>query len=62
MKVNEVLSQLESMPAEADVYFWITSNGKRCLCTPKEFFLAPDGDKVGMNTQIIIAMNDEVEK
>lgn len=62
MKVNEVLSQLENMPAEADVYFWTAANGKRYLCTPGGFYFTPDGDKVGMSIQIIIAMDDEVSE
>ncbi|UZN38221.1 hypothetical protein MZO31_10835 [Enterococcus faecium] len=59
MKVNEALEILESMPAEAMLYFWVISNGKKCLMTPKEFKLNPDGDGIGIESEIVIAMDEE---
>lgn len=59
MKVNEALELLESMPAEAMLYFWVISNEKKCLMTPKEFKLNPDRDGVGIESEIVIAMDVE---
>ncbi len=55
MKVNEALEMLENMPAEAMLYFWVISNGKQCLMTPTGFKLNPDGDGVGIESDIVIA-------
>ncbi|HFC9131905.1 TPA: hypothetical protein QFN59_001931 [Enterococcus faecium] len=59
MKVNEALDILESMPAEAMLYFWIISNGKKCLMTPKEFKLNNDGDGLGIESEIVIGVDAE---
>ncbi|MGG5338544.1 hypothetical protein IGJ48_001238 [Enterococcus pernyi] len=59
MKVNEALELLEDMPAEAMLYFWVISNGKKCLMTPSKFNLNPDGDRVGIESEIVIAMDAE---
>lgn len=59
MKVNKALEILEIMPAEAMLYFWVISNGKKCLMTPTEFKLNPDGDAVGIENEVVIAMDVE---
>ena len=59
MKVNEALEILENMPAEAMLYFWVISNGKQCLMTPTGFKLNPDGDRVGIESDIVIAIDVE---
>ncbi|QKX67172.1 hypothetical protein HU262_10710 [Enterococcus hirae] len=59
MKVNEALEMLENMPAEAMLYFWVISNGKQCLMTPTGFKLNPDGDGVGIESDIVIAIYAE---
>lgn len=57
MKVNEALELLEDMPAEAMLYFWVISNGKKCLMTPSKFKLNPDRD--GVESEVVIAMDAE---
>lgn len=59
MNVNEALELLEDMPSEAILYFWVISNGKKCLMTPSKFKLNSDGDRVGIESKIVIAMDAE---
>ncbi|EOS7700639.1 hypothetical protein FMV57_RS11515 [Enterococcus hirae] len=59
MKVNEALEMLENMPAEAMLYFLVISDDKKCLMTPTGFKLNHDGDMVGIESDVVIAIDME---